>query len=144
MRKLSIALTAAGLFGGNTQAAVAVPKDILAGANTLNPVQTVQVYHSDGRRYCWYWDKKRYFWYVDHCVENRRIERGKRRIERKGLRIEDQLELRVVDEVVEPPELWPPDVCPWIHQIVMDRHSDGRMGIVVPSFGVSGERSRRR
>ena len=84
MRKLSIALTAAiavvagvGLFGGNTQAAVvAVPKDI------------------DGRRYCWYWDKKRYFWYVDHCVEHRRIERGERRIERKGLQIEDQLELR--------------------------------------------------
>jgi hypothetical protein len=45
----------------------------------------------------------------------------------------------VVDEVVEPPELWPPDVCPWIHQIVMDRHSDGHMGIVVPSFDVSGE-----
>ncbi|HEX9142881.1 MAG TPA: hypothetical protein VGA09_01335 [Candidatus Binatia bacterium] len=102
MRKLSIALTAAtavvagvGLFGGNTQAAlVAGPKDILAGANTLNPVQSVQVYHWDGRRYCWYWDKKRYFWYVDHCVEHRRIEGGERRIERKGLRIEDQIELR--------------------------------------------------
>lgn len=98
MRKLSIALTAAtavvagvGLFGGNTQAAlVAAPN----GANTLNPVQTVQVYHWDGRQYCWYWDKKRYFWYVDHCVEHRRIERGERRIEHKGLRIEDQLELR--------------------------------------------------
>jgi hypothetical protein len=102
MRKLSIARTAAtalvagvSLFGGNTQAAVvAVPKDILAGANTLNPVQTVQVYHWDGRRYCWYWDKKRYFWYVDHCVEHRRIERSERRIERKELLIEDQLELR--------------------------------------------------
>ena len=61
MRKLSIALTAAtavvagmSLFGGNTQAAVvAAPKGILAGANTLNPVQTAQVYHWDGRRYCW-------------------------------------------------------------------------------------------
>jgi hypothetical protein len=31
---------------------------------------------------------------VDQCVEHRRIERGERRIERKGLRIEDQLELR--------------------------------------------------
>jgi hypothetical protein len=31
---------------------------------------------------------------VDHCVEHRRIERGERRIEHKGLRIEDQLELR--------------------------------------------------
>jgi hypothetical protein len=101
MRKLSIALTAAtvvagmSLFGGNTQATVvAAPKGILAGANTLNPVQTAQVYHWDARQYCWYWDKKRYFWYVDHCVEHRRIERGERRIERKGLRIEDQLELR--------------------------------------------------
>ena len=101
MRKLSIALTAAitvvagvSLFGGNTQAAVvAAPKGILAGANTLNPVQTVQVYRWDGTRYCWYWDKKRYFWYWDHCVK-RRIERGERRIERKGLRIEDQIELR--------------------------------------------------
>ena len=97
MRKLSIALTAATALvagGGNTQAAVvAAPKGILAGANILNPVQTAQVYHWAGRRYCWYWDKKRYFWYWDHCVK-RRIERGERRIERKGLRIEDQIELR--------------------------------------------------
>jgi hypothetical protein len=56
MRKLSIALTAATAVvagGGNTQAAVvAAPKGILAGANTLNPVQTAQAYHWDGRRYC--------------------------------------------------------------------------------------------
>ena len=101
MRELSIALTAAtalvagvSLFGGNTQASVvAAPKGILAGANTLNPVQTVQVYRWDRTRYYWYWDKKRYFWYWDHCVE-RRIERGEPRIERKGLRIEGQIELR--------------------------------------------------
>ncbi|MGA7390509.1 MAG: hypothetical protein WA322_01125 [Pseudolabrys sp.] len=102
MRKFSIALTTAtavvtgvSLFGGNTLAAVvAAPKGILATANTLNPVQTVQVYVWDGRRYCWYWDGRRYFWYVDHCVERRRIERREQHMERKGLRIEDQFELR--------------------------------------------------
>jgi hypothetical protein len=98
MRKLSIALTSATAVVAGvslyTQAAVvAAPKGILAGANTLNPVQIVQVYRWDGRRYCWYWNEKRYFWYWDHCVE-RRIERGELGIERKGLRIEDQIELR--------------------------------------------------
>jgi hypothetical protein len=45
----------------------------------------------------------------------------------------------VVDEVMESPKFWPPHVRPWIHQIVVDRHSNRHMGVVVPSFDISGK-----
>ncbi len=61
MRKLSVALTAAtalvagvSLFEGSTQATVVADSSrILAGAETLNPVQNTQVYMWEGRRHCW-------------------------------------------------------------------------------------------
>ncbi len=63
MGKLSIALGAAALvagmslFGGKTQAAlIPSPNGILAASRTLNPVQDVQAFYWDGRRYCWYDD----------------------------------------------------------------------------------------
>ncbi len=73
MRKLSIALTAAtalvvgvSLFEGSTQAAVVAGSNgILAGAETLNPMQNAQVYMWEGRRHCWYdngWNGPGWYW----------------------------------------------------------------------------------
>lgn len=72
MRKLSITLAAAALVasvslvGGNAQAAgVAAPNGILAGIDSLNPLQNVQVYVWGGRRYCWYddgWQGPGWYW----------------------------------------------------------------------------------
>src|SRR5512143_3407996 len=56
MRKLSITLAAAG---------VAAPNGILAGIDSLNPLQNVQVYVWGGRRYCWYddgWQGPGWYW----------------------------------------------------------------------------------